>query len=307
VAADPAGPVTATATAPPAGHPIRIGAKLVPQGTSIAALRAFWRLADESGFDHLWVYDHLAGVGNAATVAEPDPAIDLFEGWSLLAAMASETRNARLGCMVTANTLRHPAMLAKIATTVDHLSGGRLEFGVGAGWAEYEHRMLGIDLGSARQRIEKLGEALRVIRALWSPEEFTDFAGEHYTLEKAVHAPKPVQNPHPPVWLGGTGEKRMLKLVAEQADVWNTVNHAGVEEAARLSGVLDRWCAEIGRDPHEIRRSVQLRPDPRRVVDDVAPWLDAGFTEIVLFFAPEQPLADLEKVAERLPVLRALV
>ncbi|MFD0638038.1 LLM class flavin-dependent oxidoreductase [Catenulispora yoronensis] len=128
--------------------PLRLGAKLVPQGTTIAALRAFWRLADESGFDHLWVYDHLAGVGNAATVAEPDPAIDLFDGWTLLSAMASETRTTRLGCMVTANTLRHPATLAKIATTVDHLSNGRLEFGIGAGWAEYEHHMLGLDLGT---------------------------------------------------------------------------------------------------------------------------------------------------------------
>ena len=287
-------------------HPVRFGAKLVPQGTTIAALRAFWRLADESGFDHLWVYDHLAGVGNVATVAEPDPGIDLFDGWTLLAAMASETRHARLGCMVTANTLRHPAVLAKIATTVDHLSGGRLEFGIGAGWAEYEHRMLHLELGSGRQRIAKLGEALTVIKALWSAEVFVDFAGEHYTLDKAVHAPKPLQRPHPPVWLGGSGEKRMLKLVAEQADVWNVVNHAGVDEAARLSGVLDRWCAEVGRDPREIRRSVQLRPNPRRVIDDVAPWLDAGFSEIVLFFAPEQPLGDLEQVAERLPELRAL-
>ena len=202
-------------------HPVRFGAKLVPQGTSIAALRGFWRLADESGFDHLWVYDHLAGVGNAATVAEPDPAIDLYDGWTLLAAMASETRHARLGCMVTANTLRHPAVLAKIATTVDHLSGGRLEFGIGTGWAEYEHRMLALELGGARQRIEKLAEALAVIKALWSSERFTDFAGEHYTLEKAVHAPKPLQRPHPPIWLGGTGEKRMLRLVAEHADVWN--------------------------------------------------------------------------------------
>jgi F420-dependent oxidoreductase-like protein len=287
-------------------HPIRFGAKLAPQGTTIAALRGFWRLADESGFDHLWVRDHLASVGSAAAVAPPNLAIDLFDGWTLLAAMASETRKARLGCMVTANTFRHPGVLAKVATTVDHLSGGRLEFGIGAGWAEYEHRMLAIELGGPRQRVEKLAEALSVIRALWSDQTFVDFAGEYYTLDKAVHAPKPVQRPHPPIWLGGAGEKRMLKLVAEQADVWNIVDHAGVEEGARLSGVLDRWCAEVGRDPQAIRRSVQLRPNPRRVVDDVAPWLDAGFTEIVLHFAPEQPLADLEQVAGRLAELRAL-
>lgn len=285
--------------------PLRIGVKLVPQDTTIAALRAFWRYADEAGFDHLWVYDHLAGVGNAATVAEPDPGVDVLDGWSLLAAMASETRTIRLGCMVTANTFRHPGVLAKIATTVDHLSGGRLEFGLGAGWNEGEHAMFGLGLGAPRPRIERLDEALRIVKALWSPEPEVDFEGEHYTLKGAVHAPKPLQRPHPPVWLGGTGEKRMLRLVAEHADVWNTVNHDGVEEAARLSRVLDDWCGRIGRDPAEIRRSVQLRPDPRRVVEDVAPWVRAGFTELVLFVAPGQPLADLEQIAARLPGLRS--
>src|SRR5258707_506940 len=111
-------------------HPLRIGVKLAPQGTTMAAQRSFWRLADQAGFDHLWVYDHLAGVGVAGMVGEPDVGVDVFDGWSLLAAMASETSRIRIGNMVTANTFRHPGVLAKIASTVDHLSGGCLEFGL---------------------------------------------------------------------------------------------------------------------------------------------------------------------------------
>jgi F420-dependent oxidoreductase-like protein len=288
--------------------PLRFGIKLAPQGVSIRTLRAFWRLADEARFDHLWVYDHLAGVGNAATVAEPDPGVDVLDGWSLLAAMASETSHVRLGAMVTANTFRHPAVLAKMATTVDHLSDGRLEFGLGAGWNEYEHAMLGLHLGGARERIERLGEAVQVIRGLWAagPDRF-DFDGAHYTLKDAVAAPKPIQRPGPPVWLGGTGEKRMLKLVAEQADVWNVVNHGGVAECARLSGVLDRWCDDVGRPREAVRRTAQFRSAaPERVVEEAAEFVAAGFSELIFFVAPERALADAEVIAERLSELRSL-
>jgi F420-dependent oxidoreductase-like protein len=281
-------------------HPLRIGVKLVPQDTDLATLRAFWRFADESGFDHLWVYDHLAGVGTAG-LAAPDPAVDLLDGWSLLAAMASETSRIRVGCLVTANTFRHPGVLAKIATTVDHLSGGRLEFGLGTGWNEYEYSMLNLRLGPPGERIERLDEAVRIIRALWSPAQSVDFTGTHYQLSGAVSSPKPLQKPFPLLWLGGTGERRMLRLVAEHADVWNLVDHSGLDEAVRLSGVLDERCREVGRDPREIRRSVQFRPRPATVVDEVKPWVSQGFTEIVLFIGPEQPLADLEQIAGRLP------
>lgn len=284
-------------------HPLRIGIKLAPQDTDIATLRAFWRIADTAGFDHLWVYDHLAAVQGMAGAGATD--LSVLDGWSLLAAMASETTDIRIGCMVTANTFRHPGVLAKIATTVDHLSAGRLEFGLGAGWNEYEHTMLGLRLGGARERIERLDEAIRLIKALWTSDR-VDFAGDHYTLQGAVAAPKPIQTPHPPVWLGGTGEKRMLRLVAEHADVWNIVNHAGLDECARLSGVLDRWCDEIGRDPREIRRSIQLRPDPDRMVGEIASFVDAGFTEVVLYVGPEQAIADAEALAAALPRLRGL-
>jgi F420-dependent oxidoreductase-like protein len=288
-------------------HPLRIGVKLSPQNKTIASLRTFWRLADETGFDHLWVYDHLAAV---VPPWAPDTQVaelaDVFESWTLLAAMASETSRIRIGCLVTATTFRHPGVLAKMAMTVDHLSGGRLEFGLGAGWNQREHAMLDLPFGGARERIERLEEAIRVIGALWGPEPRVSFHGNHYTLRDATFAPKPLQKPYPPLWLGGTGEKRLLRLVAEHADVWNISDTKGVDEAVRLSGVLDRWCDEIGRDPKTVRRSVQLQPDPTRVVEEVEPWVTAGFTEIVLHTMSAQPLGELEMIAARLPQLRAL-
>lgn len=290
-----------------AGHPIRFGAKLVPQGTTIAALRAFWRLADESGFDHLWVYDHLAGVGNAATVAEPDPAVDLFDGWSLLAAMASETRTARLGAMVTANSLRHPAVLAKTATTVDHLSGGRLEFGIGTGWAEYEHRMLGIELGSPRQRIEKLDEALRILKALWSPEPFTDFAGEHYTLEKAVHAPKPVQRPHPPIWFGANAPQALARAV-RHGDGFLGAGSSSTAAFAEQAGIIRRELEHQGREPagFSIGKRVYLAvdDDPERARQQVLDGLRRiygempGIADVPVFGTTEEVIRGLREVRD---------
>src|SRR5919206_2392447 len=142
-------------------HPLRIGLKLAPQLTTVEELRAVWRLADEAGFDHVWNFDHFAAIGG-------DPVGDVLEGWTLLGAMAAATQRVRIGCMVTGNTYRHPGVLAKMAVTVDHLSGGRLEFGLGAAWAEIEHTMLGLEFGTVGQRIRRLGEACRVVKALWA-------------------------------------------------------------------------------------------------------------------------------------------
>src|SRR5437899_8609899 len=141
-------------------HPLRFGLKLSGQDTTIETLRAVWRIADEGGFDHLWDFDHFASIGAGG----PDRPI--FEGWTLLAAMAEATSRVRIGCMVTGNTYRHPAVLAKIATTVDHLSDGRLEFGIGGAWAEVEHEMLGIEFPSVGTRLRRLNEACVLIKKL---------------------------------------------------------------------------------------------------------------------------------------------
>src|SRR3954466_9298576 len=147
-------------------YPVRIGLKLSNQNTNAAELRAIWQVADEGGFDHLWNFDHFAAIMT-------DPVIDVLEGWTLLGAMAEATSRVRIGCMVTGNTYRHPAVLAKMAVTVDHLSGGRLEFGLGAAWAEIEHTMLDLEFGTVRQRIERLDEACELIALLFREQRST--------------------------------------------------------------------------------------------------------------------------------------
>jgi F420-dependent oxidoreductase-like protein len=278
-------------------HPLRFGLKL-SQNATIDTLTTIWGIADDSGFDHCWNMDHFASLGG-------DDTLDIFEAWTLLAGMAARTTRTRVGCSVTGNTYRHPAVLAKAAVTVDHLSGGRLEFGIGAGWAENEHTMLGLPFGTARDRADWLEEALPIIRSLWT-EPRTTFTGKQYLLTEAVAEPKPVQTPHPPIWIGGVGRRRTLRMAAEHAAVWNAPGGSPAE-VAELSAVLDGHCADIGRDPAEIRRSVQIRvpADAAALVDQVAGFVGVGVTEIILIVAAE-PVAQAERVADLLPELRGL-
>lgn len=275
---------------------IRIGLKLAPQHTTIGELRAVWRVADEAGFDHVWNFDHFAPIRGELTG-------DILEAWSLLGAMAEATSRVRIGCMVTGNTYRHPGVLAKTAVTVDHLSGGRLEFGLGAAWAEVEHTMLGLEFGTVGERTARLEEACRIVKALWT-EDRVDFAGEHYRLEDAVASPKPVQEPYPPIWIGGTGERKTLRVVAEHADVWNCFE-LEVEEAQRLQGVLDSHCAAVGRDRSAVRRSLQLSHGPD-LVERCAAYAVVGFTEFIVYVDAGRAEADSNAAAELLPRLRDL-
>src|SRR4051812_43591193 len=277
-------------------EPLRIGLKLSQQNTDVAELRSIWQVADEGGFDHLWNFDHFAAI-------MADPVLDVLEGWTLLGAMAEATSRVRIGCMVTGNTYRHPGVLAKMAVTVDHLSGGRLEFGLGAAWAEVEHTMLGLEFGTVGQRIARLEEACRVCKALWT-EERANFQGEWYRLENAIANPKPVQQPYPPIWIGGTGERKTLRVVAEHADVWNCFE-LEVEEARRLQGVLDAHCDAVGRDPAAVRRSLQLASGPD-LVERCAASVGAGFTELIVYVPADTAEADGNAAAELLPRLRQL-
>src|SRR6476646_392217 len=276
---------------------LRYGLKL-SQNATIEQYRAVWRIADEAGFDHCWCMEHFATLGSR----DDGP---IFEAWALLAAMAAATSRTRVGCAVTGNTYRHPAVLAKAAVTVDHLSGGRLEFGIGAGWAENEHTMLGLPFGTAGDRADWLEEALPIIRSLWTASR-TTFAGKHYQLADAVAEPKPVQTPHPPIWIGGVGKRRTLRMAAEHAAVWNAPG-GSPEQVAELSAVLDGHCADVGRDPAEIRRSVQIRvpTDVGELVEPVAGFTAVGVTEIILIVAAD-PVAQAERVAALLPELRGL-
>jgi F420-dependent oxidoreductase-like protein len=280
-------------------HPLRFGLKLSGQDTTVDTLRTVWKIADEAGFDHVWDFDHLASIGDGG----PDRPI--FEGWALQAAMAEATKRTRIGCLVTGNTYRHPVLLAKQAVTVDHLSGGRLEFGIGAAWAEIEHSMYGIE--GLDHRVGRLSESLQIIKSLWTQDR-TNFAGRYFHLNDAIANPKPVQKPHPPIWIGASGDST-LRLVARHADVWNAAGGGDTEKMKEMIAKLEEACGAIGRDVSEIRRSLQFGwdgADRSSLLDESARYLELGFTEQVIYLRGPEPSATAGKVADMLPELRRL-
>jgi F420-dependent oxidoreductase-like protein len=277
-------------------HPLRFGMKLSGQDTTIEALRTVWRIADESGFDHVWDFDHLASIGPAG----PDRPV--YEGWALQAAMAEATKRVRIGCMVTGNTYRNPALLAKLAVTVDHLSGGRLEFGVGAAWAAIEHSMYGIE--GLDHRVGRLSESLQIIKSLWTDER-TNFDGRYYKMTDAIANPKPIQKPHPPIWIGASGPST-IRLVARHADVWN-IGGGEPDRVSELIQILEEACTAIGRDSSEIRRSIQMRwdgGDAPKLVEQCARYHELGITEQVIYLDGEHPDAVAAKLVDALSDLR---
>jgi F420-dependent oxidoreductase-like protein len=277
---------------------MRYGLKL-SQHAQISEYRAVWRTADDAGFDSVWNMDHFATIGG-------DPTGDIFDAWALLGAMAEMTSRVRIGCMVTGNTYRHPGVLAKMAVTVDHLSGGRLEFGLGGAWAENEHTMLGIEFGTVGDRLDRLEEACHIIRSLWTQPR-TTFEGAHYHLVDAIAEPKPVQRPYPPIWIGGRGRKRTLRITARYADAWNTPGDPP-EDFADLSRVLDEHCAEVGRDPAEIRRTVQVRmPErPADLLPTVEDYAEVGVDDVIILVRPGIAQEQAGQAAELLPSLRSI-
>jgi F420-dependent oxidoreductase-like protein len=257
--------------------------------------RRVWRIADEAGFDHLWLFDHFNPIFGS------DLSGPIYEGWTLLAAMAEATRRVRVGVMVTGNTYRHPGVLAKMGVTVDHISNGRLEFGLGASWAEAEHTMLGLEFPTVGERIRRLNEALVVIKKLWT-EEAANHEGRAYRLTEARANPKPLQKPHPPIWVGGGGERKTLRVVARHADFWNAAGGL-VDDLKRKSHILDQHCVDVGRDPATIRRSVQVRfnpSEPDSTEREMEELIEAGFPELIVIVTPPNPEVAAEVVATRL-------
>ena len=270
--------------------PPSFGIATAPQQVGYDDLLRVWREADAlPQIDHAWAFDHLLPIGG-------DQDGPIFEGWTLLSALAAQTTRLRLGLMVTSNRVRPPALLAKIAATVDTVSGGRLEFGIGAGsrtdipWARREYDAYGLPYHDAAYAVGSLAEACTLIRRLWTENKPFDFHGSYYDLTGAFCNPKPVQRPGPPIVIGGQASAT-LRVVAEHADVWNFPG-GDVEAALRRGAVLDRFCAEIGRDPASITRSVVLSvsyDEPGRTRDAVAEAVGAGFRHLVLSLPAPYP------------------
>src|SRR5262245_6152095 len=211
-------------------HPIRFGIQTGQQMVEWSVLLDLWQKADRWGYDSLWNFDHFYPI----FVPPEGPCL---ESWTTLAALAQATTRARVGTLVSGNTYRHPAVVAKMAATLDHVSGGRFNLGIGAGWFEREHKDFGIDFKDVPQRLQALDEACKIIKGMMT-QETTTVHGKHYTVTDALGLPKPLQKPHPPIMIGGTGEKVLLKIVARHADMWNA--SAPAERMGHLIDVIAR-------------------------------------------------------------------
>jgi F420-dependent oxidoreductase-like protein len=233
---------------------LRFGVHAGPTDIPYAERREYWREAERLGYDWASLGDHFM-TNPVFGARDIDP---WNEAWTSLAALAEATSRIRVGLLVTSVGYRHPALLAKMAATVDVISNGRLEFGIGAGYLEPEYRMYGLPFPSAGERIAQLDEAILVCKLLWT-EEHANFAGEHFTLKEAVCAPKPVQKPYPPIWLGGMGEQKTLRVVAQHADGWNAFPMP-VEQLQHKLDVLRGYCEEIRRDYNAIRKQLVCTP-----------------------------------------------
>ncbi|MFL5737187.1 MAG: TIGR03560 family F420-dependent LLM class oxidoreductase [Actinomycetota bacterium] len=206
------------------------------------------RFAEEAGFDGAWIFDHFKALYG-------DPTGPCMEAWTLLAALAASTERIRLGALVTGVTYRHPSILAAEAVTVDQVSGGRLEIGIGAAWFEQEHRELGVPFPAVGERARRLEEGVGAMRLLMTQDHVT-YEGTYMQLDDATYRPRPVQQPHPPIWIGATGEKLTLPITGRQADVWHTFGSAA--SFARKWPIVERAAREAGRDPSSIMRSSSL-------------------------------------------------
>jgi F420-dependent oxidoreductase-like protein len=272
---------------------LRFGIKTAPQHTTYEAMLQVWQEADGiEAIEHTWLFDHFAPIHS-------DVNGPVYEGWTLLSAYAALTKRLRVGLMVTGNTYRHPVVLANMAATVDHVSGGRLDLGIGAGWNEHEHTSMGIPLYAPGERIRRLGEACEIIKRLFT-QHTTDFDGRYYQLKDARCEPKPIQKPYPPLVIGGSGEQLTLRVVARHANIRNFV--AGSAEMFRRKvAILHEHCAAVGRDPKAIELSAQVPVDYANLAASVQVaqgYVDGGATHLVFTLRAPYPDRIVTRLAD---------
>jgi alkanesulfonate monooxygenase SsuD/methylene tetrahydromethanopterin reductase-like flavin-dependent oxidoreductase (luciferase family) len=266
-------------------------------GLDVAQQRLAWpeiasrvQFADQAGFTGVWGFDHFQPMYGSGPG-------ECFEAMTTLAAWSGITQNVRLGVLVAGMTYRHPSVFAAEAITIDHASNGRLELTYGAAWFEKEHNELGISFPALRDRIDAFEEALQIIRGLLTTDTFT-FEGRHFSVHDATLLPRPVQAPHPPIWIGATGERRMLPIVSRYADVWHAF---GTPEALTpKSQLLTELAETAGRDPATIRRasSLSIEGDLDDVARKIDTWHEAGFTDLICGW-PSSGRTTVEQFAAR--------
>jgi alkanesulfonate monooxygenase SsuD/methylene tetrahydromethanopterin reductase-like flavin-dependent oxidoreductase (luciferase family) len=265
-----------------------------PQLCTMDELRELWRFADRSGFHWVSVWDHFY----PAELRDHDR--PCFEATATHAALACETKRVRVGCLVYCAAYRHPAALAKALVTIDHLSGGRMECGLGAGWHQQEFEAHGIPFLPIGRRLDQLEEAIAIVRGLFEQER-TTFHGRTWRVEGAYGNPKPLQH-RPRLWIGGGGEKRLLRIVARHADGWN-IPFVAPDVWAAKSRVLDGWCEREGRDPRAVLRTVNLGPalvEHERELPRVEEQLGRQFGQILSFLRPGMLVGTPQQVIDRI-------
>lgn len=277
---------------------MRFAIKTAPQNTTFDDMLAVWRAADDIElFESAWTFDHFYPIFSDST----GPCL---EAWVTTTALAQATKRIRVGVLVTGNVYRHPAVLANMAASLDIVSGGRLELGIGAGWNQEECDAYGIALPPLRERFDRFDEALEIVHGLLTATE-TDFEGKYYRLTGARCEPKPVQKPHPPIVIGGLGERRTLRSVARWGDHWNMPG-GGVDVFKAKREVLAKHCADLGRDPSEITTSTHLRldpTDPGPLVDEASAFAEAGLDLGIVYLPPPHTPAVLATLARSLSAL----
>ncbi|MGL6234007.1 MAG: LLM class F420-dependent oxidoreductase [Segniliparus sp.] len=275
---------------------MRFAIKTSPQNTAWSDMLAVWQAADDIElFESAWNFDHFYPIFSDST----GPCL---EGWTTLAALAQATKRLRVGVLVTGIHYRHPAVLANMAVALDIISNGRLELGIGAGWNEEESGAYGIELGTIKERFERFEEATQILISLLT-KETTTFDGKHYQLNEARNEPKGVQRPHPPIVIGGGGEKKTLRFVAQYAQHWN-VPTGTPEDFTRKLGILREHCADVGRDPSEIVTSTHIRlsedHDYAKAAAEAAEFKAAGLDLAIVYLPPPHTPAVLEPLAAAL-------
>lgn len=270
-------------------------------GWAYTEIRDLARTAETSGFDSFWVSDHFFG-GPGGT-----PDRNCLEAWTLLAALGRDTTRIRLGVLVAAVQYRNPALQAKMAASVDHISCGRLEFGIGAGWKEDEYRAYGYDFPAPGERVDQLREGIEITRRLWSEDRAT-YHGKHYTIHDAVCAPKPTQRPRPPIWVGGAGP-RVMRLAARYADGFDLGKHGagGADLTPEEMGAAFRELAEMERAAKRERQLARshwsasaLDGDGSALIDKIERYEDAGLDQYLCAFPKERAAEMIERAHERL-------